>query len=385
MTSANEAFPYPHKELTKINGTPKVTDIQTLLQEIYANAISVHSTSGGGSHGHLGAIVEPAAYLILTNQPLAFTIPGHPGPPPAAVHNDTAAQIANNNRLYDDELRYHSRYTNVVNSLKQLVIAAVPEMFISSLKDPTMGYANITTLAILEHLHTEYGIMKHSELEANRESLKAPWNPDQPLVQFWNRVAAVRTIAATNNVPIDDGATIELCKHSLGAAGVYGHALLTWETTTAAASTWPQFQAHFKRYEKARLKGLQTAQQAGFHGANLLYTATGLPIQATPAPATPPPPATPATVPTCERCNNATQQRDPPRDKNTIAYCWTHGIMAASARHNSSTCRHKAEGHQTNATIYNRYNGCLRVQITDPTSTGRAHSNRPPDTRTASN
>jgi hypothetical protein len=111
MTSANEAFPYPHKELTKINGTPKVTDIQTLLQEIYANAISVHSTSGGGNHGHLGAIVEPAAYLVLTNQLHAFTIPGHPGPPPAAVHNDTAAQIANNNRLYDDDLRYHSRYT----------------------------------------------------------------------------------------------------------------------------------------------------------------------------------------------------------------------------------------------------------------------------------
>ena len=40
-------------EVTKIIGEPGTSDILTLRRQIRGNAISVHTTTGGGQYGHL--------------------------------------------------------------------------------------------------------------------------------------------------------------------------------------------------------------------------------------------------------------------------------------------------------------------------------------------
>jgi hypothetical protein len=62
-------------------------------------------------------------------------------------------------------------------------------------------------------------------------------------------------------------ATIELTLTALRKAGVYDHAIITWEDKDAATQTWDAFQLHFSKQEKLRLKKL-TAAAAGHHGAN---------------------------------------------------------------------------------------------------------------------
>jgi hypothetical protein len=47
------SFPFPHAELTKIEGNPSAATIKQLKKEIYANARSVHCELSGGGNGYL--------------------------------------------------------------------------------------------------------------------------------------------------------------------------------------------------------------------------------------------------------------------------------------------------------------------------------------------
>jgi hypothetical protein len=60
---------------------------------------------------------------------------------------------------------------------------------------------------------------------------------------------------------------VELTITSLRKAGVYDHAITTWEDKDATKQTWDTFQIHFTKQEKLRLQKL-TAASAGYHGAN---------------------------------------------------------------------------------------------------------------------
>src|SRR5210317_1987351 len=75
MTTA-DPFPFPHPELMPIHSKPTGPTVTKLLTQVFANAIAVPSTIGGGNHGHLGAIVPAAEYLTISNQLIAFNAPG---------------------------------------------------------------------------------------------------------------------------------------------------------------------------------------------------------------------------------------------------------------------------------------------------------------------
>ena len=375
----SEASTLPHPTLTAILNEPTAKDINLLRTEIYTNASSVPSTLGGGNHGHLGTVTDAAYYLELSNQLLAFTAPGHPGPQVPPTTALTEKQILNNNRIYDTELRVYTEYNNLMNKLKQQIIAAVPEAFIAELREESIGYANKTPLDLLTHLITTYGTMTDEELEANRSLLASPWNPDEPFARFWVRVKDIRSTATNHGVPITDTQTITLCRTALSAAGVYGNAINQWDTKPPGDKTWATFQQHFKLHEKARIKGLTTAQQAGFHGANYATNYNvGIHV-----------PSPPPTV-TCASCNAAqtattpptrnspTTTTNPPDGHATIGYCWSHGATRTAANHTSKTCTNRKEGHKTNATVYDTKGGSFSTNYLFGRSNNNGRARPPP-------
>ena len=99
-TTTNPVAQFPHPTLTPIHGKPNRVSIDRLIQEIYANAIAIESTRGGGDYGHLALVMTPAAYLTLPNA-VAFQEPAHPGPAPVHPAGATAAQITEGNRVYN--------------------------------------------------------------------------------------------------------------------------------------------------------------------------------------------------------------------------------------------------------------------------------------------
>ena len=73
---------FPHQDLTKIIGTPTYVTLHELFIQLKANALSVHSNLGGGQHGHLGLLLSPNAYALLSATP--YIRP--PYPPPIVYH-----------------------------------------------------------------------------------------------------------------------------------------------------------------------------------------------------------------------------------------------------------------------------------------------------------
>ena len=56
-------LPFTHLILMPIEGKPTALTVTHLRKEIYANARSVHCTSGGGAKGFLGIVMAAAPYV----------------------------------------------------------------------------------------------------------------------------------------------------------------------------------------------------------------------------------------------------------------------------------------------------------------------------------
>ena len=77
---------FQHKVLTKVHGKSTYETLQVLTTELKANAGSVPSTLGGGSHVHLGFLLSDIRYATLQDT-APWVTPGNPGPfdPPAGT------------------------------------------------------------------------------------------------------------------------------------------------------------------------------------------------------------------------------------------------------------------------------------------------------------
>ena len=58
-------------------------------------------------------------------------------------------------------------YTNTDKALKSQLITAVDEKFIRSKKNKYVGYVNVTTLQLLNHLYENYTKITHNDLREN--------------------------------------------------------------------------------------------------------------------------------------------------------------------------------------------------------------------------
>jgi hypothetical protein len=347
MTSTS-SLPFPHPNLTPIVGKPDSAALKLLRKEVYANTKSVPSTAGGGLNGHLGISMPAGAYTIRAGQP--FVEPAHPGPLPVHAAGDTNALITATNRIYDTSLADFNKYITVREEVKQQILTAIDAIYLQDLEDDTFGFADVTVITMLSHLDTTYGTLEASDLEANRNKLSVQWNPDAPFENFWLRIRNIRAIAASGGDAIPDGATVELSLVALRKAGVYEHAITSWEDKPMADQTWATFQTHFTHHEKTRLKRL-TAQAAGFHGVNQAK-------QVTPGPTAPETP-TPALAAAIKHSDTTVNYRC---QEINLYYCWTHGLSKNKA-HTSESCTHPKEGHQKPATLENRMGGANKISF----------------------
>jgi hypothetical protein len=186
--STTTAFPFPHVELTPIDGKPSAVTIKQLKKELYANSRSVHcELVGGGGNGYLGIVMPPAAYF--TRAGTTFVVPVHTGTQAAHAVNATAVQIIKANRLYDKAKAEFATYNLVNEFLLQMILTAVNPLYYQTLEDDDFDYAHVTIPAIIIHLTTTYGstITTVTDLVANRNSLADAWTPDEPFENLWKR------------------------------------------------------------------------------------------------------------------------------------------------------------------------------------------------------
>lgn len=340
MTSSSH--PFPHATLTTIDSPPNAASIKQLTREVYANLRSVYSANGGGANGHLGLAMPTAQYVIRAGLP--YVDPQHPGPLPVHAAGSTGPVITAINRAYDHSLAEFQTHHSVNESVRAQILQAVPNIYTQALEDPDFGYSDVTIISILSHLRTTYGQLTPKDLEDNRELLKDRWNPDAPLEDLWKHIRTIRATAIAGAVPIADGTTIELTLVALTKAGVYNHAITTWQDRDTMDHTWLNFVAHFTKHEKIRRSKL-TAQAAGYHGAHNTM---------------PPPP--PLHNPTPQLAAAALPIPTYRSNGIDLYYCHTHGL-SRNKDHTSHSCSNKGPDHVDDATIDNRKGGIQKINF----------------------
>ena len=348
MTSAPTApsLPFPHPVLTPItDGPPTLVSIKTLQRQLYANAKSIPTTLGGGANGYLALVMPDADYLARAG--VAFPAPPHPGDQPIHAAAATAAQITEANRQYDRQLTVHSAYTTVKEELKCMILLAVPDIYLNTISDATFGYADITPQRLLTHLVDTYATVDEDDIENNRKTLEAPWNPDDPIEMLWTRILNAQQYATAAAEPIPDAAAIRLTLAVLEATGVFANATDKWRDKPTASKTLVNFKSHFNKENKERQR-LLTAKTAGFHGAHATTEERST--------------TSTASLSTLTDATSATKSDGSIKTNNgvTMYYCHSHGL-GKNRGHTSLSCKNKKDGHQDTATADNMMGGCDRI------------------------
>lgn len=337
--ASSSKFTFPFDTLTPINGKPTNTTLQVLQRQLFTNARSVPSTRGGGLHGHMAILLSDADYIARVG--VAFITPVHPGLPPVAV--GTAAAVSVALRAYTDALNDVALYNNLRSALTSQILTAVNPSFLSALEDPDFGFGDVTPLAMLEHLRTEYGTMTPEELERNRAALSEPWNFDDPIEDLWAKISNIQRVATLGALPIPDLTVITLTLAMIEKTGLLVTTTEKFRLRPTAEWTLPLFKTEFKLGNQERIRRL-TASDAGYHGAHTASVVTPPPNSAAAATnvvsaPTPLPPTQHVSV-----------------EGGKLYYCWSHGL-SPNRNHTSATCLNKAEGHRDDATAFRMHGG----------------------------
>ena len=94
---------FERANLTPICGEPTYETVHKLWNEVKANARSVYSNPGGGTHGHLGLVLTTPQYAAISTTD--FTRPDHPVP----LTIPSAATVVQRSTLQDahiEDLRF---------------------------------------------------------------------------------------------------------------------------------------------------------------------------------------------------------------------------------------------------------------------------------------
>jgi hypothetical protein len=76
----------------------------------------------------------------------------------------------------------------VQQALKKQIISVFEPMYLDILNDNMVGYANISTREMLDHLFETYGNITTVDLEINFEHMRRAWDPQQPVESLFKQI-----------------------------------------------------------------------------------------------------------------------------------------------------------------------------------------------------
>ena len=334
--------------------------------------------------GHLGIAIREADYLKI-NSNIAWTdpatAPSKPSKPTTPVGEVTDPfKAAEAIRAWTEKRDIHMMFILTQEALRNQIIANVDDQYINHLHDDLTDYATVTPKELLNHLWSTYGEIDETDRTKNEERMKAPWSPPTPVEELFKQLREGQKFAKKGNETIGDELLARYAYENINATGIFSKACTKWRKKAAADKTWIKFQKFFTLDVTDSIKN-STAEQ--------MYTAAQVQeifeqeAQAIEEEQKVPPPASSNAAMTEENiCKIVTEavraatlntggnkggtrnnkKKEPlvcqghNTDGKAITYCWTHGITT-NLRHNSKTCKRRAEGHKDEATLTNKMEG----------------------------
>jgi hypothetical protein len=273
-------------------------------------------------------------------------------------------------------------YHNVDQAIKKLIIELFDDAYLNALSDEIVGYANCTSLQLLTHLLTYYAMIAPTELTQNYERLNTPYDPNLPIETLFQQIQDAQAFALADGQPYGAAMIVNVAYTLIFNTGLFPDACRAWQSREIAGKTWAQFKIDFATAHREFRLTNQTAQQSGFHSANMMIeqgrdesmqdTVDAITQLATAAASDR---GTVATLTTTNaklanqleaahaliaqlkneiatlknKIKPAWQGQRPNKTTNNDSYCWSHGYQVAKL-HTSATCNMKKSGHKNAAT-----------------------------------
>ncbi len=137
-------------EIAKIDGQPMGDDINKLMAQLTTALVTISTTNGGGTLGHIGIVVPESRYVALLTGP-KLVRPVHPGAYPATASDDTKTcekEVAE----HKAEIKEFETYMACKAWACLAIVSAVDNEWISKRHNEDIGYQCVQPLELLELL-----------------------------------------------------------------------------------------------------------------------------------------------------------------------------------------------------------------------------------------
>jgi hypothetical protein len=115
-----------------------------------------------------------------------------------------------------------------------------------------------------------YAMIAPTELTQNYERLNAPYDPNQPIETLFQKIQDARAFAVAGGQPYGNARIINVAYTLIFNTGLFPDACRAWQSRAIAGKTWAQFKIDLATAHREFRLTNQTAQQSGFHSANMM-------------------------------------------------------------------------------------------------------------------
>jgi hypothetical protein len=382
-------FEFP--TLTSIHGEPTYESLKTLQEELKANAQAVYSSLGGGAHGHLGLVLAPAQYALLSNVP--FERPVHPGPlviPPGTTNHMSTTMKEQHN----EQVRMFREVMGVEKALRQQIVAAVEGDFLAALRNRHSNAITDSISDVLAYLFNTYGKVNPQMLSDEEDRVKQTvYDPKLPIDSVFNAVEDLLDFSTSAGTPYTQLQAINIAYVLVNKTGQFRVGIREWNRKPQNEKTWIHFKRHFREAHSELKESLDmTLADSNLQNANFVQQVVEGIAQVI-QPSTEETETTDSILQHMANAASQNQQMLPQllkqieemqtlmtkmqsqisdnqgnnqrqhrgsnaqqRKRNVSKYCWTHGACA----HDGTECNQPAAGHKPNATFANKMGGSIR-------------------------
>jgi hypothetical protein len=155
--------------------------------------------------GHLGLIISDVAYYTIApptaDASTLWETSNATGRAPTTM-DGTAAQISAARHVWEEDVQTYRTNTSVQKALKKQIISVFEPMYLDILNDNMVGYTNISTRDMLDHLFETYGNITSVDLEINFEHMRRAWDPQQPVETLLKQIQDCADYSEAGGVPI---------------------------------------------------------------------------------------------------------------------------------------------------------------------------------------
>ena len=238
---ANTLFDYP--VLTKIHGKPTFTALTSLKKQLKANARSVRSNLGGGAHGHLGLVLSPTEYALISNTP--FVEPEHPGEFNVQPNIDSYTS-SQQERAHAEQLRQFHVCGDVKQALIRQIVTAIDNHYLDELRDDSTSTITLSIPVILRYLFSNFARVTSKDVTKEEQRIKSYyWNLEEPPMIFYKMIEDLHRLTEAAGLPRTQEMLIDYGLEIVQRTGDMEKGQAEWYEMDEANHTWQNFKTHF--------------------------------------------------------------------------------------------------------------------------------------------